>query len=280
MLTISAALRLSQQVEPVSDSARLDCEVLLCHVFNKERVYLYTWPEKLLTEAQQQVYLDYLKRRERGEPVAHITGEKEFWSLPLLVDNTTLIPRPETELLVEIALQLMPEEKGTGSIADLGTGTGAIALALASECPDWQVVGFEKYPGALALAQTNQQRLGLSNVQIRQSDWFSQVGDKPFDIIVANPPYIDKDDMHLSQGDVRFEPKTALVAAQKGLADLVNIVDQAPTYLGDSGWLLLEHGYQQGETVQALLLQRGFTEVSTQKDMAGQPRVTIGKCLK
>jgi release factor glutamine methyltransferase len=275
-LTIADCLALSSELKGVSDTARLDCEVLLASAIGKERVYLYTWPEKQLTKEQQRIFSRFFDRRLQGEPVAHITGEREFWSLSLSVNNSTLIPRPETELLVELALGFIPDNEQSLKIADLGTGTGAVAFAIAAEKPYCKIYAYEKYADAVALARSNQQRLALNNVDIIQSDWLQQAGDNKFDIIVSNPPYIDKTDLHLEQGDVRFEPRTALVAEDKGLQDISMIIEQAPNYLCDNGWLLLEHGYQQAEAIQRLL-QQDFVEVFTKQDMSGLPRVTVGK---
>ncbi len=196
-----------------SDSARLDTEILLGHILGRSRTWLYTWPEYELADSEQRQFDELLERRKNGEPVAHLTGEREFWSLPLKVNASTLIPRPETELLVETALALCPQEKLRA--LDLGTGTGAIALALASEKPGWRIVAAEKSSDALALAEENRRSLGLDNVQIVQSDWFTNIPPQKFDLIVSNPPYIDAADPHLRKGDVCFEPRSALVAERE-----------------------------------------------------------------
>ena len=210
---------------PGSDSARLDLEVLLGHVLHKPRTWLYTWPEHELSTSAQQQFDRLLERRVCGEPVAHLVGVREFWSLPLKVDASTLIPRPETELLVEVALELCPQAERR--VLDLGTGTGAIALALASERPGWEIMAAEKSPQALALAEQNRAALGFDNVQVVQSDWFARVLQQQFDLIVSNPPYIDAADPHLAEGDVRFEPRSALVAERSGLADIEQIAGGA-----------------------------------------------------
>ncbi len=281
MLTLTAALALSDRLKAVSDSPRLDCEVLLCAALQRERAYLYTWPEKELTEGEEKLFLRYLASREKGLPVSYILKEKEFWSLSLSVNDSTLIPRPETELLVELALELMPDDSFIPQkVADLGTGTGAIAFALASERPHWQVWGLEKYAKALELAQHNQKRLGLDNIHLLCSDWFAALNEKhQFHLIVSNPPYIDENDECLHQGDVRFEPKTALVAADSGLADIDTIIRQSSDYLMTGGWLLFEHGFQQAEAVQALLKSNGFHRILTREDLAGHPRVTGGQLM-
>lgn len=299
MLSIIEALALSKKLASCTDSPRIDCEVILSAAIEQSRTYLYTWPEKNLNDHQQTLFLKNLERRINGEPVAYIVGQKEFWSLPLFVDESTLIPRPETELLVEVTLELLANAKpvSDGSInsdsdikiIDLGTGTGAIALALASENPQWQVWGLENNKNALALAKKNQQQLSLSNVNLLLSDWFSalstpepvkastQESVQKFNIIVSNPPYIDSNDKHLQEGDVRFEPLTALVADDNGLADIESIIKQAPEYLLQNAWLIFEHGNQQADVVAECFEKYGFQYVFTRNDLAGQPRVTGGK---
>ncbi|RYZ79237.1 MAG: peptide chain release factor N(5)-glutamine methyltransferase, partial [Moraxellaceae bacterium] len=212
-LTIANCLKQFSQLSHVSDSPRLDIEIFLTYILKKDRTYLFTWPEKELSEEQTNQFNDFFARRLTGEPVAHIIGQREFWSLPLLVNNSTLIPRPDTELLVEAALGLFSEDKEGESrrLLDLGTGTGAVVLALAHEKKSWQCVAIDKTPAAVDLAEKNRALLNLDNVDIHQSDWFGALADQaPFDIIVSNPPYIDPNDEHLAQGDVRFEPLSAL----------------------------------------------------------------------
>lgn len=258
-----------------SDSARLDAELLLAKVLDKPRSYLLTWPERLVTEDQLQQFEQLLGAREQGQPIAYLLGQREFWSLPLAVDESTLIPRPETEHLVDAVLGLnLPVN---ANVVDLGCGTGAIALALKSERPQWQVEAVERDPRAVALAKRNAEQLQLAIV-VHQGDWFEPLpGAAQFDVVVSNPPYIDVTDPHLQQGDVRFEPRSALVAAQQGLADLAQLIEQAPTYLRAGGWLLLEHGWQQGSAVRALFQQRGYQQVSSQRDYAKLERITIGQ---
>ncbi|MDQ9126657.1 peptide chain release factor N(5)-glutamine methyltransferase [Serratia fonticola] len=266
----TATLRLTH-----SDSAKRDAEILLGFVTGRARTYLLAFGETPLTAEQAQQLTVLLARRERGEPVAYLVGEREFWSLPLSVSPATLIPRPDTECLVELALERLPA--APCAILDLGTGTGAIALALASERPDCQLTGIDLKPEAVALAQHNAQKLAINNARFLQGSWFTPVAGQKFALIASNPPYIDQADPHLGQGDVRFEPGTALVAADQGLADLATIVQQAADYLEPQGWLLLEHGWQQGESVRTLLNTEGFIAVATHRDYGGNDRMTLGQ---
>lgn len=256
------------------ESPKRDAEILLSHVTGKSRSWLFAFDETVLSAAQLAELETLIARRARGEPVAHLVGEREFWSLPLRVSDATLIPRPDTELLVELALARLPASPA--SLLDLGTGTGAIALALASERPDCQVTGVDRIAAAVQLAQENAARLHLSNVTFSLSHWFRDLPARRFDLIVSNPPYIDAEDTHLQQGDVRFEPRSALVAEEEGLADLRAIIEQAADWLAPGGWLLLEHGWQQGEQVRALMQQHGYAAVATENDYGGNPRVTLG----
>ncbi|MBP0998708.1 peptide chain release factor N(5)-glutamine methyltransferase [Serratia fonticola] len=258
-----------------SDSAKRDAEILLGFVTGRARTYLLAFGETPLTAEQAEKLTVLLARRERGEPVAYLVGEREFWSLPLSVSPATLIPRPDTECLVELALERLPATPC--AILDLGTGTGAIALALASERPDCQLTGIDLQPEAVALAQHNAQKLAINNARFLQGSWFTPLAGQKFALIASNPPYIDEADPHLAQGDVRFEPGSALVAADQGLADLAAIVQQAADYLEPQGWLLLEHGWQQGENIRTLLNAEGFIAVATHRDYGGNDRVTLGQ---
>ncbi len=263
----------SERFSPISDSARLDAEVLLAWVLEKDRAYLFTWPEKTLSSDEQGKFEELVARREHGEPIAYIVGEKEFWSLPLYSESSTLIPRPDTEVLVEQVLARLPEQ--AQKILDLGTGTGAIALALASERKDCGVDAVDKMPQAVLLANKNAKRLNIQNVRVFQSDWFSAITQK-YNVIVSNPPYIDANDKHLKQGDVKFEPETALVAADNGLADIRYIADTAKDFLIQGGMLAFEHGYKQRAAVQLIMLQAGYVDVTTEKDYHDQDRMTLG----
>ena len=260
------------------ESPRADADALLCHLLDCRRSYLMTWPEHELDAAQQATLAGWLARRLNGEPIAHLIGEREFWSLPLKVSPATLIPRPDTEVLVEQALARLPG--GPCALLDLGTGTGAIALALKSERPDADVWAVDRMPAAAALARTNSAAVGLP-IEVRDGSWFAPLSDAPrFAMIVSNPPYIDGADPHLHEGDVRFEPRSALVAEEQGLADIRLIVTQAPAHLVPGGWLLLEHGWDQGEAVRQLLLQQGYVQVETVRDYGDNERVTLGRLAR
>ncbi|SIS93437.1 peptide chain release factor N(5)-glutamine methyltransferase [Neptunomonas antarctica] len=272
-MRIAEVLKLAQRLEDVSDSPRLDTELFLCHVLEKPSSYLMTWPEKELTEAKVQRFYQCLERRQRGEPVAYILGMQAFWTLDLEVSADTLIPRADTEVLVETALNLLPNIPLR--VADLGTGTGAIALALASERSAWDVWGCDRIIGAVELAKRNQTRLGLAHVTFVQGSWLEPLEGR-FDMIVSNPPYIDQADEHLQQGDVRFEPLSALVAGEDGLSDIRHIITASCQYLAEGGWLLFEHGYQQATAVRSLFSEEGYSDVVTYQDYAGNDRVTLG----
>ncbi|WP_341707477.1 peptide chain release factor N(5)-glutamine methyltransferase [Halopseudomonas sp.] len=258
-----------------SDTARLDAELLLCHAIGKPRTYLRTWPERQPDVEQVRHFQALLSQRRSGVPVAYLLGEQGFWSLQLEVSEATLIPRPDTERLVEVALELGPQ--GAAEVLDLGTGTGAIALALAVERPQWQLTGVDRVTDAVALAAHNAARLQIGNAHFEQSDWFGALADRRFNLIVSNPPYIAESDPHLQQGDVRFEPGSALVSGVDGLDDIRTLVQQAPTHLQQAGWLLFEHGWQQADAVAVLLREQGFEQVQSWRDLGGQLRVTGGQ---
>lgn len=275
-VTIQACMRRAQELIH-SESARLDVELLLAHVFDRDRTFLYTWPEKCLTEDQQLQFEALLSERLKGTPVAHLLGRREFWGLLFEVDASTLIPRPDTETLVEAALALeLPVE---AQVMDLGTGTGAIGMALASEKPSWHILAVDQSLAAVSLAQRNQQSLNLPNVKVIQSDWFQGIDNTGYHLIVSNPPYIDASDPHLVEGDVRFEPLTALVAADEGLADIRHILHQGQAYLLPAGWLLIEHGYRQGAAVYQLFSEFGYQNINTLQDFGYNDRVTLGQYI-
>jgi len=273
-MTIIASLLREAQL-PESPTARLDIELLLAAALGKSRSYLRTWPERIVGTEAAQVFAGYLERRRQGEPVAYILGQQGFWSLDLEVAPHTLIPRPETELLVELALHCVPAERARA--LDLGTGTGAIALALGRERGGWEIVAVDRVAEAVALAERNRSRLGLGNVSVRASHWFSALEGERFDVIVSNPPYIRSQDPHLSAGDVRFEPSSALVSGSDGLDDIRQIIANAPAHLAAAGWLLLEHGYDQAPQVRELMAQQGLEQVESREDLGGHERVTLGR---
>jgi release factor glutamine methyltransferase len=257
-------------------SAWLDAEVLLAHALERPRSHLRAWPERVPAAAQCAHFEALLARRAGGEPVAYLTGQREFWSLPLAVSRATLIPRPETETLVARALSVIPLDR-MFEIADLGTGSGAVALAIASERPLARVRATDRCTDALAVARVNARRLGIGNVEFVAGDWCRALGGRQFDLLVSNPPYIAEQDRHLAAGDVRFEPYRALAAGRDSLADLKAIADCARRHLRDGGWLMLEHGYDQQAAVVALLESLGYREIADHPDDAGLSRVVCGR---
>lgn len=258
------------------EEARLEAEVLLLHLLRRPRAWLFAHADDELDASLAERYEDLLQRRLAGEPVAYLTGEREFWSLPLQVSAATLIPRADTERLVELALERLPPERGA-DVADLGTGSGAVALAIAKERPRARVVATDRSVAALAVAGGNARKLSIGNVEFVESDWFAGLRGRVFDLIASNPPYIAARDPHLLQGDLRFEPVGALASGADGLDDLRRIVDGACVHLRSGGWLLLEHGYDQGEAVRERLTAAGFADVATWRDLGGQERVSGGR---
>ena len=260
-------------------------------VTQKSKAQIFAFAETLLDEKTRQKLTALLTRRINGEPMAYILGEKEFWSLTLEVSPATLIPRPDTEILVEKALALATQRvnsaqfDGSLAILDLGTGTGAIILALSAELIPlteqkqirFSALGVDCLPAAVELAKRNAVRNRLTQVEFLCSDWFSQIGGRKFDLIVSNPPYIDERDEHLRQGDVRFEPLSALTAKEQGYADLRHIIEQAAHYLKPQGWLLLEHGWQQGEKVRSIFAENLWQSIETVRDYGDNERVSLAR---
>jgi release factor glutamine methyltransferase len=273
--TVAATLAHATNLLCESDSAALDAQILLAHVLGNTRTWLYTWPDYALDATEQLKFHDLCLLRAQGHPIAYLVGKREFWNLELQVNPAVLIPRPETELLVELTLQLLSADKA--NVADLGTGSGAIALALANERSGWNVVATELHPQALAVAQANAQQLQLANLTLLAGNWCEPLHDDAYDLIASNPPYIDSDDPHVQQGDLRFEPRTALIAANHGLADIAIIAQQAMAKLVRGGYLLLEHGWQQGAAVRKILELLGYNDIQTCQDYGGKDRVTLGR---
>lgn len=260
-----------------SESAAVDTRVLLCECLHCSASYLLTWPDKVLSAAEARQFQRLICQRKEGIPVAYILGYRDFWSLRLRVSPATLIPRPETELLVELALGLPLADDS--AVLDLGTGTGAIALALASERPNWRLTGVDKQSAAVSLAQQNAQENNLAQVKFICGDWFSPLPPQRYQLIVSNPPYVEQDSPWLQQGDVRFEPASALTAGDDGLDDIRYIASQVEHFLQPGGWLLLEHGYNQGAAIRQILSEQGLQHISTHQDLAALDRVSIGQWL-
>ncbi len=265
-----------QQLAAVSDSALLDAEVLLCHCLHKNRSFIRAWPEHQLTDQQAAEFLTLIAERQQGVPIAYLTGEREFWSRLFKVNPDVLIPRPDSELLIELSLDLLPTTQAS-KIIDLGTGSGILGITLAAERPGSQVIACDLSPAALNTAQDNAQQLQIDNVRFLASNWFSAITDRDFDLVISNPPYIDQHDPHLQQGDVRFEPDSALISAENGLQDIRLLADQARQHLKPDGYLLIEHGYDQQTAVQALFKRFNYQQITTHRDYAGNPRVTSGQ---
>lgn len=254
----------------------VDTELLLAEALGRSRSWLYAHPEAAVPAPARARFEALLARRQAGEPVAYLLGRQGFWSLELEVSPATLIPRPETELLVELALARLPAGQSL-RVADLGTGSGAIALALARERPQAHVVATDASAEALTVARRNAARLGLGRVEFRDGDWLVPLAQERFDLIASNPPYIEQDDPHLAQGDLRFEPPAALASGADGLDAIRVIVRDAGRHLHPGGWLLLEHGWNQGPAVRVLLEAAGFSEVATERDLEGRDRVSLGR---
>jgi release factor glutamine methyltransferase len=275
--TISYALKWAfEQLIVKSDTAHLEAEVLLAHGLDVQRSYLHAWPERVLTAIEQSNFVEGVRRCLQGEPIAYITNRREFWSLDLIVTKDTLIPRPETEALVALILEKFPatEEK---LIADLGTGSGAIALAIAKERPKWTVYATDRIPAAIDVARLNAKRLRIKNVKFHVGFWFDMLPTKGFDAIISNPPYIAADAKELSPEVAKYEPASALIAGNDGLEDLRHIIQEAKQYLKPKGLLGLEHGHTQARALNMLLIQAGYVDVTTHKDLAGLDRIIMAQ---
>ncbi|QDP73197.1 peptide chain release factor N(5)-glutamine methyltransferase [Legionella israelensis] len=269
-------LKATERLQAKSSSPRLDAEVLLAHLLKASRSYLYAHKEQILTERQLEQYQALIDKRFEGIPVAYLTGNREFWSFILKVNRYTLIPRPSTEKLVEITLQLL-QHQPQAKILDLGTGSGAIAIALAKERPDWQITACDKSEQALEVAQENAQSLAANNIRFYLSNWFTHLPPDHYHAIVSNPPYIAENDPHLKQGDVQFEPAEALVSGKDGLNALKTISQQAYPFLLPKGFLLLEHGYDQKSAITSILKQSGYKKIQCWQDDEGIDRICEGQ---
>ncbi len=259
----------------VSDSALLDAEILLCQALNKHRSHLRAWPDRIVEAKELAEFNALLEQRKQGTPIAYITGYREFWSRDFLVTPDVLIPRPDTELLIELSLELLPTDSRS-KIIDLGTGSGIIAITLAAERPNVRINAVDISLAALTIAQINARKHQINNILFYQSDWFTNVPDTRFNLIISNPPYIAEHDRHLQQGDLRFEPHSALCSGDSGLKDINIIAATARNYLELGGHLLIEHGYDQQEQVQAVFRAFNYANIETCNDLSGQPRVTYG----
>jgi release factor glutamine methyltransferase len=273
-------LRHAKQLETALNleaaTARIEVQCLLQAVLQVNRAYLLTHPERSLSCDEAARYGELLARRMTGEPIAYLLGVREFFGLDFKVTSATLIPRPDTELLVELALQQIPP-RGVCRVLDMGTGSGAIALSIAHARPNAEVVAVDASAAALAVASENELRLNLSNVRLLHSDWFAALAGERFDLIVSNPPYIETNDVHLGLGDVRFEPLSALASGADGLDDIRRILINAKNHLNSGGWLMFEHGYDQAARVRQLMQQAGFADVTSVRDLSGIERVTLGR---
>lgn len=256
----------------------IDARVLLAHVLDCDSAYLAAHGETHMAPEACERYFAAVGRRAAGEPVAYITGHREFYGLDFRITPAVLIPRPESELLIELAIADMPE-RAAWEVLDLGTGSGCLAISIARERPRARVLGIDRSASAIALAQENAERLGVPGVAFEASDWFEALAGRSFDLIVANPPYVAADDPHLAQGDPRYEPQAALVGGADGLSAIRHIVQRAPRYLRNGGRILFEHGHDQGARCRALLAAAGFRSITTARDLGGHERVAVGRRL-
>lgn len=273
--SIDGLLVWAMQTLKGGDSPHIDSRVLLAHCMGKNTTFLMTWPEHQVEESITLRFADLVKQRALGTPIAYLIGYRDFWSLRLAVSEHTLIPRPETEVVVETVLGLvLPEHT---NMLDLGTGTGAIALSLATEKPLWDITGIDLVHEAIDLARRNAQDHHLTNANFYQSSWFDQVQNKPFNVIVSNPPYVESNSKYLAEGDVRFEPLSALTSGEDGLDDIRYIAQHAPAYLVAGGYLVFEHGFNQADAIHRLLSHLGYYDIQLVRDLNGLARVTLAR---
>jgi release factor glutamine methyltransferase len=278
MLTYKALIDdATQQLWHTSDTPRIDCEVLMQHVLQKDMAWLIAYGETKATAEHTKEFYTLVASRVSGQPIAYLIGFRDFWTLRLKVNQNVLIPRADTETLVEEALECLPKNQAL-RVLDLGTGSGAIALSIAKERPHAQIVALEYHQGALEVAKENALFNNINNIEFRLSDWFDKIAcSEKFDLIASNPPYVEPGDPHLDQGDLRFEPITALTALEDGMADIQNIIRNAPKHLEEDGILIVEHGYNQADSVAALFTQNKFKDIELYKDINGLDRCTKGK---
>lgn len=266
------------QLNKTSLTAQLDAEILLAFSLNKSRTWLRTWPEQCIDQSAMSDFTQLVEQRQQGLPIAYLTGQREFWTQTFQVTKDVLIPRPETELLVEHCLQIIAPNQSQ-LILELGTGSGAIAVSIATERPQAQIIATDVSQAALEMAQINADSAGVSNIQFLHSDWFNTIDTQSFALIISNPPYIEQNDPHLQQGDVRFEPRLALTAGKDGLRDIQIIAQQAQHYLTTNAYLALEHGYNQSHAVAEILRNNHYTNINNHCDLQGNPRITIAQYI-
>ena len=279
-VTVQQALHAAESLKPVSESALLDTELILSHVLDKSRGYLRAYSEEKISETAYSEFKTLLDRRRQGEPVAYIIGKKAFWDFELSVNESVLVPRPETEFLVELCLAKLKNDSGSKRIADLGTGSGAIAIAIALANSDWQVHATDISEDALAVARDNAQSLDVNNIVFHQGSWCDGLPAETFDLILANPPYVAFGDKHLEEGDLPFEPSVALAAEDSGFGALNSIMNKASEYLKKDSWLLMEHGYNQQAQLIKNLNELGYEKVAGYTDFAGIDRIVEAKWPK
>jgi release factor glutamine methyltransferase len=267
----------TKQLYDTTDTPRIDSEVLMQHVLQKDIAWLIGYGDTLASADHSKAFYELVAKRHSGQPIAYLIGWRDFWTLTLTVNENVLIPRPDTETLVEEALERLSKDSSI-DVLELGTGSGAIALSIAKERPLANVIAVEYHSKALEVAKHNSKANDVTNVEFRLSDWFAAIDQsEQFDLIASNPPYVEPNDPHLQQGDLRFEPLTALTAPEHGLADIRNIIEAAPRHLKNNGWVIIEHGFNQAEEVADLLSKNGFSQITLHKDINQLPRCTCGK---